>query len=301
MQAPNWNDLRYLLAISRTRRLTLAARHLGVDDTTVSRRLSAVQTAAGRRLYQRLADGTFELTAAGASLVQVAERTERELAALDGKGAATGYAAGDIAGVVRLTTVPYVMNRILVPRLAGLTQRHPALRLELVSDLRDLSLTRRETDVALRFARPRSGGHRVTAQCVGRMAFGIYGAAQATSGALQPLPWITYEDAMSHLPQARWLEAMARKSGESPAPFCVNDVEAAHEAVAAGCGRTLLPAAVAKQDPRLKRLPAPRGLPLPTRELWLLVPRELATLPRTQAVRRWVEKTLSASTAGTVP
>ncbi|WP_299391174.1 LysR family transcriptional regulator [Pelagibius sp.] len=301
MQAPNWNDLRYLLAISRTQRLTLAARRLGVDDTTVSRRLAAVQTAVGRRLYQRLSDGRFELTVAGASLVQVAERTERELAALNGKGGTAGDAAGDIAGVVRLTAVPYVMNRILIPRLAELAQRHPALRLELVSDLRDLSLTRRETDMALRFARPQRGGHRVKAQCVGRLAFGIYVSANLPAKERQPARWITYDEAMSHLPQARWLEAAARKPGEPPAPFCVNDVEAAHEAAAAGCGRTLLPVAVAKQDPRLKKLPAPRELPLPARELWLLVPRELAALPRTQVVRRWVEKTLSASKAGTVP
>src|SRR5215813_3691208 len=65
MQMLNWNDLRYVLAVSRGGTLRAAARLLGVDDTTVARRLVAMQETIGTRLYQRLADGTLQLTTSG--------------------------------------------------------------------------------------------------------------------------------------------------------------------------------------------------------------------------------------------
>ena len=83
MQTTNWNDLRYILALSRGKTLAAAARLLGVDDTTVARRLLAVQETIGVRLYQRLADGTLQLTTAGERAALHAERIEREISVLD--------------------------------------------------------------------------------------------------------------------------------------------------------------------------------------------------------------------------
>src|SRR6516162_8882951 len=82
MQILNWNDLRYVLAISRGKTLGAAARLLGVGDTTVARRLVAIQDAIGARLYQRLPDGTLKLTTAGERAALHAERIEREIGAI---------------------------------------------------------------------------------------------------------------------------------------------------------------------------------------------------------------------------
>lgn len=149
----NWNDLRYVLAISRGGTLAAAARLLGVDDTTVARRLAAMQEATGTRLYQRLRDGTLQLTTAGKRIALHAEKIEREIGALDG---ALKSADDAVSGIVRITSVPIIVNHILVPAADSLLQRHPKLRLELVADPKDLSLTRRETDLALRLARPKT-------------------------------------------------------------------------------------------------------------------------------------------------
>ncbi len=139
MQTPNWNDLRYLLAISRRNRLAEAARLLRVDDTTVSRRLTALQVAMGQRLYQRLLDGRLALTEAGKAAVAIAERIERDIGALDcGRSDAE-----NVSGIIRLTSVPFVINRILVPAAGRLLDRHQDLRIEMVSDARNLSLTAR--------------------------------------------------------------------------------------------------------------------------------------------------------------
>jgi len=106
MQMLNWNDLRYVLAISRGRTLAAAARLLGVDDTTVARRLAAAQEMIGRRLYQRLTDGTLQLTTSGQRAALHAERMEREVSALD---VALAGADDVVSGTVRVTAVPIIV------------------------------------------------------------------------------------------------------------------------------------------------------------------------------------------------
>ncbi|NIA69134.1 LysR family transcriptional regulator [Pelagibius litoralis] len=289
MQALNWNDLRYVLAISRKERLAEAARFLGVDDTTVSRRLGALQIALGRRLYQRLSDGRLELTEAGEALAAIAGRMEQDLGAL----VTPPSSDGGVSGVVRLTSVPFIINRVLAPTANQLLNQHPKLRVELVAEARDLSLTRREADMALRLSRPQSGGMRVKARRVEGLRYAPYAAASHDKMGAASLPWVTYEETMAHLPQARWMAAMVRKDSGQAAPLKVNDTEAAFEAVAAGYGQSLLPCLVADRDPRLRRTKPSKSPDYPVRELWLLVHSELRNLDRIQAITKWVGEVFS--------
>ena len=107
MRMLNWNDLRYVLAISRGGTLAAAARLLGVDDTTVARRLMAMQEAIGARLYQRLTDGTLQLTTAGKRAALHAERIEREIGAFD---VALRGADDAFSSAVRITSVPIIIS-----------------------------------------------------------------------------------------------------------------------------------------------------------------------------------------------
>jgi DNA-binding transcriptional LysR family regulator len=289
MQSMNWNDLRYVLALSRGRTLTAAARLLGVDDTTVARRLNAIQETFRVRLYQRLGDGTLQLTTSGERAALHAERIEREIAMLAG-----GLAGADdiVAGTVRVTSVPIIINHVLVPALQILLKRHPQLQLELIADARDLSLTRREADLALRLARPKTGGTRVTARRIGTLRYEVYGPAACSAAEAKTLPWITYDEAMAHLPQARWIAAAAAGNDGKIASARMNDAEAVLEAVIARLGRSLLPCVVADGDARLTRL-GPKGRPPAlNRELWLLAHSELKTLGRIEAVLDWIEQTV---------
>src|SRR5262249_56794511 len=102
------------------------------------------------------------------------EKTEPEFGALDG---ALKSADDAVSGIVRITSVPIIVNHILVPAADSLLQRHPKLQLELVADPRDLSLTRRETDLALRLARPKSGGTKVMASRIGTIRYDVYASA----------------------------------------------------------------------------------------------------------------------------
>ena len=296
MQTAKWDDLRVGLAVARTGTLAAAARELGVDDTTVARRLAAAQATIGARLYERLSDGTLRLTRAGERAALAAERIVREIDAL---GGALPRASEAIAGVVRITSVPIVANHILVPSAPALLRRHPRLRLDIVADARNLSLTRREADLALRLARPKTGGTRVMARRVGRLRYAAYAAASCPPREAAALPWITYDESLAHLPQARWIAAAVR-AGAAVAALGVTDAETLIAAVAAGVGRSLLPCCVADRDARLRRLETrrqgkpieePTGkptAPLPTRELWLLAHADLRKLARIEAVVAWI-------------
>jgi DNA-binding transcriptional LysR family regulator len=282
MQTLDWNDLRYVLAAARAGHFQGAGRRLRVDGTTVARRLATIEAALGTRLFDRVAGGTLAPTPAGETAIARAEEVEHVVGALRQEVAGIDAA---VAGTVRITAVPLLVNHLLVPAAGALARRHPAIRLELIAEPRNLSLTRREADLALRFARPDAGaGARTLARRVARLDHAVYGAASAPAG----LPWVTYEDGASALPQARWM-ARAIAAGDAMAPFAVNDAAGALQAALAGIGRTVLPVVIGDRTAGLVRLPAPAGLPPLTRELWLLSHPETRGLGRIAAAIEWLD------------
>lgn len=275
MQTMEWSDLRYVLTVARAGTLAAAARRLGVNQTTVARRIAAAESSLGTRLFERR-DGVLRPTPAGEAAIARAAHMEREVEALErGIGGADAIAAG----LVRVTTVPILANRLLIPALPKLRSAHPRLRIELIAAPQNLSLTRREADIALRLARPERGA--ALARRIGRLDYAVYGPRRRGRA---ELPWITYEEGLSHLPQARWIAGVA---GESEASLLVNDAESILHAVRAGLGRSLLPCFVAEREPGLSRLGGAK--PVLSRDIWLLVHREVRAQARIAAVIEWVE------------
>jgi DNA-binding transcriptional LysR family regulator len=274
MQAMDWNDLRYVLAVSRAGTLAAAARRLRVDQTTVARRLAEAERGLRVRLFERV-DGSLRPTRAGEAAILQAERVEQEIETLE-RG--IGGADARVAGSVRLTAVPVLVNRLLVPAASALRAKYPGLRLELIADSRNASLTRREADIALRFARPDSG-RAVLARRIGHVGYALYGPRRKA----KTLPWLTYDESFAHLPQARWIE---QARGDEPvAPLALSDAEAIAAAVRAGLGKSLLPCFAADGDPGLRRLGDKVVL---TRELWLLTHEALRHQARLAAVVDWL-------------
>ena len=282
MQHMNWYDLQVLAAVRRGGSVASAARLLGIDQTTVSRRIAQLQEAAGVDLVVRGAQRRLALTPLGEDIAARALAMEREA---DAAASLLGDRRRAIAGTVRLTAVPMLVNRLLAPASGALLSAHPGLTLELVPENRDLSLTRREADLALRLARPETGGSDVKARRIGVLVYRAYGAsAGAGAGA-----WVSYEAAMAHLPHARWLERQARRAGESAAGLRVADAESAFEAVAAGIGRSILPAMIADGDSRLQVFEPVDAEPLPEREVWLLSHAQQPNAAAIGAVSSWLE------------
>jgi DNA-binding transcriptional LysR family regulator len=198
-----------------------------------------------------------------------------------------GDADQAVAGMVRLTAVPILINRLLVPALPELSDKYPSLRLELIAEPRNLSLTRREADIAVRLARPEAG-----AALTRRMGYLDYATYGPTGQASDGLPWITYEEGLSHLPQARFV-TKAIRDGAMSGPLAVSDAESLLHAIHAGIGKAVLPCLIADRDPRLCKLSG--RTPVLSREIWLLTHRELSGDPIIKAVIAWLEGTMATA------
>lgn len=287
----NWDDLRIVLAAARRLSFAGAARVLGVNESTVARRVAAAERRLQTRLFERV-QGQLTPTEAGRRAVAEAERIELAVQALDGAIAGSDALA---AGGVRLTSVPIVVNRLLMPALGALLRRHPQLRLELVAEPRTLSLTRREADIALRLARPTREARALTRR-IGRLDYAVYASRAALArpatdpDARAARRWIGYDDSLAELPQSRWLARRLAGDGERAAPLVVNDAETLLQGIRAGLGRSLLPVAVGDREPDLRR--AGDGAVVCRRELWTVVHPELRALKRIQVVLDWLEATV---------
>lgn len=270
----NWDDLRVFLALARSGSLSATARALGVDHSTVARRVSALEEDLGVKLFDRLPRG-YSPTTEGEGIAGLALRVEDAVLALERH--AEGR-SGEPAGIVRLSAPPAFASHFLAPRLARLRRSMPKLVVELVGDARAVSLTRREADLAIRLSRPEDEG--LIARRLGGMGYGLY-AAPGYLADRDPSGWefIGYDESLDHVPQQRWLRAIA---GERPFVFRANDLMSLLAAARAEIGIAAIPHFLGRPDPALVAIPAPLA-PEP-RELWLLVHRDLRRAARVRAV-----------------
>ncbi|MGY5803827.1 LysR family transcriptional regulator [Rhizobium sp. LEGMi12c] len=280
----DWDDLRHVLALARGGSFAAAGRVLGTDATTVGRRLRILEQRLGTALFSRDAGGVLSPTPTGEIAVAKAEAIEAEVMALSG---ALDAADPMALGKVRLTAAPSFISRLLIPSLPALLAQHSGLQLELIGDSRNFNLTRREADMALRLARPADGANgKVVARRIATLEYAVY-VAEGQESRAEELPWIVYEEAMAHLPHARWIAAQAEKSGRS-SPLAVNDAEALLQAAIAGLGRALLPKILAENADGLCRVDSGDKNP-PAREMWLLMHAELRQLVRIRTVSDWLD------------
>ncbi|MCP3971807.1 MAG: LysR family transcriptional regulator [Rhodobacteraceae bacterium] len=285
MQGHDWNDLKYLLVLHRTGKLSQAGRVAGVSETTVARRIRAFEQSLGIGLFVRTASGRYQATDCGRQIISHAETVERENTAI---GESAGHFADRVTGVVRISSVAVIINRLLVPELARLRQQHPDLTIELTPDARNADLSKREADLAIRFSRPISGGLQTRTRKLGALAFGIFGPASASPDEIGAMGWIGYDEAHSALPQARWIETALARAGSPRIALRVADAETALEAAASGLGKTVLPIWVASADRRLQPVEAGKAPPLPVRDVWLLSHQDQSARSSVSVVKDWL-------------
>lgn len=149
----NWNDLRYFLAIAQGGNSIGAAKLLGVNDTTIRRRVNALEQALSCRLFEPR-DRGFVLTLDGERLLKAAE-------AIDGLVLTAQSDVGQkdltLSGTVRVGAPDGLGSYFLAPRLAHLTEENPRLNIELVATSRQFKLSRRDADIAILMTRPTNG------------------------------------------------------------------------------------------------------------------------------------------------
>jgi DNA-binding transcriptional LysR family regulator len=272
MPAPRWDDLHYLLEAARLGSLSAAARALGVDHATIGRRIRRLERDLGRAVIDRQRPG-LALTALGEAALAEAERMRDAAATV----ARLAEARPKLAGAVRLTTTGMFATAYLTPALAALRKQQPLIDIELIVDERSLSLARREADIALRLARPKDST--LVARRVATLGYGFYATASTLKRAEKDGPvFIGFEQSPPDLPEVAWLQQAA---GDRPIAFRSNYRMAQIEAVRAGLGIGVLPHYAAKGLRTADMLATPARM---TRELWLLVHRDLKDAPRFRAV-----------------
>ena len=273
----SWDDLRLALAIHRTGSLAGAARSLGVNHSTVFRRLNALEQEIGVRLFDRLATG-YRATAAGEQMAEAAERMEQEALALDRELTGRDH---QLAGSVRVTSSESLAFRLLTDHLAAFRQRHPGIIVELTIDNRMLSLSRREADVALRPVRPSQAD--LFGRKLAGVAWGLYGAVGrfADATGLDGCPLIGWEEGATQIRAAAWIRA----AGQSDAiVYRSNSLINQLLAARAGIGLAVLPCYLADPEPALRRITAP--IEELAGELWIVTH---ADLRKTARIRAFME------------
>jgi DNA-binding transcriptional LysR family regulator len=283
------NDIPLILALARAGSMSAAARALGVDVSTISRRVAAAESAMNTRLFIRSNRG-YEPTDAGAAFVAHAERVVGEVQALQQE---TRSEAEGIGGLVRITSVNVMFDLWLVDRLPELLARHPLLRVRLLADNQNLSFTRREADFALRLARPTEDAALVMKK-VGQVGFAVYGAprfAKLPRSAWGEQPWLSYNEDLSTLPEMRWLAENIQPPPRGVVQ--VNSVTTLIHACEAGLGLALLPCMVGARK-SLVRLSKRVEI---SREIWLLSHRDAVKIKRFRAVTDWLTEILDRDRA----
>jgi len=285
-----WDDLRHLRAAHRAGSLAGAARALGVDATTVGRRIAAAERALGARLLVHVREGV-RLTPAGLRAARAATAVEDAVSELERE---LSGADARVEGVVRVTSGDGVIVHALAPALPLLRARYPALRVALLAATRALDLERGEADLAVRLYRPREPG--LVARRVGVLRYGLYAApaylARAgtprTAAELARHDLVGFDEPLAATPEMRWL---GRHAPEDRCVVTASTIPAVLAACRAGMGIAAVAERFAQDDPGLVRL-LPRA-DLPAREAWLVLHPDLRRTARFAAVSEWIGAALA--------
>lgn len=239
----DWDALKFVLAVARHGTLAAAARDLGVDPTTVGRRITALETSLGTRLFDRMPDG-YWLTEAGE--IAAAQSEDMEGTALALRDRISG-SDRRIAGPVRLTGLDGFFDHLVIPAMPALLSRHPGLELTMASGLETARLSRREADIALRSHRPTEPD--AVPREIGQMAFALYSARDRDFGDSVPVVGLAREyETLGHARMTAAIHPSARIA------FRVNTEGHILSAVRAGIGVGYLDCLVGDSDPTLRRL-----------------------------------------------
>ncbi len=275
----NWDDIRYFLAVARQGSITAAARDLGVNHSTVSRRIAAFEENMGARLFDRVASG-YVLTQAGQEMVASAQRMEEEALSLDRQlyGRDT-----ELNGELRVAAAGPLINPFIMDQLRLFLADYPGISIDLVISHEVANLHAREVDVAIRATN--NPPETLVGRRMGRLTAMLYGPADfvapgepgAPNSAASP-DLVTYSWREHNYAEAAWFRDVyphARKR------LTINTPDAMLEAIRAGVGIGMLPCHIGDVSEGVRRLPPYRAEGF--LDLWLLTHADLRKTAKVRA------------------
>jgi molybdate transport repressor ModE-like protein len=273
----NWNDLNLVLAICRSGTLSGAAKVLGINYTTVFRRINAIEKKLEVRLFDRQPTG-YVMTEAGEVIKRSAERIDEEVTALSlellGKDLR-------LQGTIRITAPEGVALRLLAPHLATFCGQHPDITIELIATSSPLQLSQREADIAVRITDKPPDNYIGREVC--KCRFGIYASPaylQNNKGlSLVEHLWVMSQDVIDFSPFPAWRKKFHAKKH---LVFSSNNTFAVIDAAKRGLGVTPIPCFLGDSEPELVRtIDTPEELNL---SLWILIHPDLRHTARVKAL-----------------
>jgi DNA-binding transcriptional LysR family regulator len=269
----DWDDLRHFLALARSGTFLGAAKQLGVEHATISRRVQALEARLGLKLVDRRGR-RIVLTAEGQQVAEHAALVAMQTAAIEQLGRS---GSAELRGHVRISAPPAFSTVLLAKPIVAIRRDHPGIQITLVGEKRFASLNKREADVAIRLSRPDDGDYAIIR--LGEITFDLY-ASKIYLETVPPSDWtfIGYDEAMSSSPQQlRLLELAAGR------PIAVRSSVLEFQAAAArlGGGIVMLPDFAVSEADGLQRV---QGDPALAREVWLVVHAEIKDVPSVRVV-----------------
>jgi len=282
----DWDNLRAFLAVARTGRVSVAARQMGVQHTTVSRRLAALEHELSAPLFNRTAGG-YLLTAVGQEILGIADGMQR---AADGIGARVREKGGVLEGRVRLAMPPEFATHWVVPKLELFRSRWPNVELQILVGSRQRDLSRGEAELAVQSPRPRQVG--LVATRIGRTAAALYASRAIVASKrmrvqsvedLRGQPLLVYIQQLTLLQRAPWFQKImesARVLIETNSTHTL--LAAAH----ASAGVAVLPAFVANREEGLIVV----SEPVAEHDVWLVTHPEFRRDPKVRAAADFLKQ-----------
>ncbi len=272
-----WNDLQIVLAVAEHGSASQAASLLGINHSTVIRRINDFEATHAVKLFERHPTG-LKPTRAGHALLYAARpiegavfNIEREILGQDLK----------LEGLIRITTTDSIADQILTPHLKTFRDTHPLITIDLIVTNTRLDLPRLDADLSVRPSR------NPPADLIGRnisgMAFTIY--ASRTSYPLwqelpiNEMPWIGISHDLNNSPAGAWMQDI-EAAGQIVTRG--NSFITTRELSASGLGLAILPCFVGDRDDRLIRVKPP--LPELDSNVWILTHKDLRNSARVRAL-----------------
>jgi DNA-binding transcriptional LysR family regulator len=286
----DWDYLRYIHALASGGTLAKAGDILGVHQTTVLRRLDQMEEQLGVQLFERTRDGV-QLTPAGETAFHEAERLSQNMESLERKLVGQDERP---AGKVRLATTDTLLSCLVKPMLSEFVALYPGIQLDIATGNDVLSLSRRDTDIALRPTNEPQD------TLVGRRIATIESAIYASQDYLARRPefdpakaadhaWVLPDDSFRHLATNRWYRT--HLEGSEPTIRC-NSLYGIYSLICAGSGVGVIPCYMGDGTSNLQKL----SLPLEGEgvDLWLLTHRDLRQMARVRVVLEFLAERLAA-------
>ncbi len=279
----NWDDLRYFLAVARSGNVTAAAVALGVNHSTVSRRIGAFEKRLGVRLFDRMPTG-YAMTPSAEAMLGDAQSVESDIVAMSRRLSAQDMR---MSGTLRMTAPEGIVSIVLLPHIATFLKLHPGIEVEITATADIKSLNNREADLAIRATnQPPDGlmGRRLTGQ----------GMATYASRSYLTERKLTLENIMQK-PESgfgghSWIGRIGGKNvpdwikNHYPDAHCAarfDTIFTVYEAVKEGLGMAELPCRLGNADAGLIRIPP--LVSVPYRDIWILYHRDMRHNARLRA------------------